>query len=176
MSEDELVSHGALLLFAGHINSQHLVGNGVLALLRNPDQWELLRSRPELIESAVEELLRYDSPAWMTPRLALTDFAIAGETIRRGEHIALLLGAAHRDPSIFVDPDKLDITRSPNPHLGFGHGAHYCLGAALGRLEARIMIGTLVQRVPRPRLDDAPLEWEDTMAIRGLKSLPILVG
>jgi cytochrome P450 len=176
MSEEEVVGHGALLLLAGHVTTQHLVGNGVLALLRNPGQWELLRADPELIETAVEELLRYDTPSAAILREALADFAIAGETIRAGDRLALLLGAAHRDPAAFSDPDRLDITRSPNPHLGFGHGAHYCIGAALARLEARIMIGTLVRRIPMPRLAGDELEWEDTLAVRGLKSLPILLG
>jgi cytochrome P450 len=176
MSEEEVVGNGALLITTGHVTAENLVGNGVLALLRNPDQWELLRTRPELIDSAVEELLRYDSPVAATPRTAVADLSIAGETIRAGEQIALLFGAANRDPSIFVDPDRLDISRSPNPHLGFGYGAHYCIGAALARLEARVMIGTLVRRVPAARLQGAPLEWEDTLMIRGLKSLPILLG
>jgi cytochrome P450 len=176
LSEQEVVGHGAMLLFTGHITTQHVVGNGVLALLRNPDQWELLRARPELIETAVEEILRYDPPAAVLPRTALADVAIAGETIPQGDHIGLLLGAAYRDPAIFVDPDRLDITRSPNPHFGFGYDAHYCVGAALARLEARIMIGTLVRRLPAPRLEGEQFEWEDTVTVRGLRALPVVLG
>jgi cytochrome P450 len=176
LSADEVVAHGALLLLTGHLTTQHLIGNGVLALLRNPDQWSLLRAHPELIAGAVEELLRYDTPAPVVARNALADIVVGGRTIAQGESLVLLLAGAHRDPAIFADPDRLDITRSPNPHLGFGYGAHSCVGAALARLEAQIVIGTLVRRVSRVRLETESLEWEDTFLLRGLTSLPILLG
>jgi cytochrome P450 len=175
MTEDQVVGHGALLLMAGHITTQHLVGNGVLALLRNPEQWTKLCERPELIKSAVEELLRYDPPSAATTRVAREDITIAGETLRRGEPLALLFGAANRDPAIFHEPDVLDITRSPNPHLAFGYDAHHCIGAALARLEAEIMIGTLARRAPQLRLESGNLQWEDTLMVRGLRSLPTLL-
>jgi pimeloyl-[acyl-carrier protein] synthase len=176
LSEEEVVAQCTVFLLVGHITTQHLVGNGVLALLRNPDQWELLRARPELIGTAVEELVRYDTPAPVLPCIASEDLEVAGETIRRGEAVLLLLSAAHRDPAVFADPDRLDITRSPNPHLGFGHGAHHCVGAALATLEARVAIGTLVRRVAAPRLETEALEWTDALPVRGLTSLPILMG
>jgi pimeloyl-[acyl-carrier protein] synthase len=175
VSEEEVVAHGAMMLFVSHLTSQHLTSNGVLALLRHPDQWELLRTQPELLETAVEELIRYDSPARVVPRTMVADVEIGGETLRRGDALLVLLGAANRDPAVFADPDRLDITRSPNPHLGFGHDAHYCLGAALATLEAQVVIGTLVRRCPPPRLETEALEWEETLALRGLTSLPILL-
>jgi cytochrome P450 len=175
LSEDEVVAQGVLLLLAGHITSQHLIGNGVLALLRHPDQWERLRTGPQLMETAVDELLRYDSPSTMLRRRALDEIEAGGQTIRRGDEVALLVGAANRDPSVFADPDRLDVARSPNPHLAFGRGAHYCLGAAVARLEAEVIIGTLVRRVPSPRLESETLEWERTVLVRGLVSLPILL-
>lgn len=175
LTEDEVVSQAAFVLFAGYATSQHLIGNGVLALVRHPDQWELLASRPELIESAVEEFIRYDSPTTVLRRRATDEIEIAGETIPRDAKLVLMLGAANRDPAVFADPDRLDITRSPNPHLGFGHDAHYCLGAALGRLNAQVAIGSLVRRMRLPRLESEELDWVDTRVIRGLETLPILV-
>jgi cytochrome P450 len=175
LTEDEVVSQAALLIFSGYATSQHLIGNGVLALMRHPDQWELLASRPELIETAVEEFVRFDSPTTVLRRWASDDIEIAGQTIPRDAELLLVLGAANRDPAVFADPDRLDITRSPNPHLGFGHDAHYCLGAALGRLNAQVAIGSLTGRVRLPRLESEDLEWTDTLVIRGLESLPILL-
>jgi pimeloyl-[acyl-carrier protein] synthase len=175
LTEDEVVSQAALLIFSGYATSQHLIGNGVLALMRHPDQWELLASRPELIETAVEEFVRFDSPTTVLRRWASDDIEIAGQTIPRDAELLLVLGAANRDSAVFADPDRLDITRSPNPHLGFGHDAHYCLGAALGRLNAQVAIGSLTGRVRLPRLESEDLEWTDTLVIRGLESLPILL-
>jgi cytochrome P450 len=175
MSEDEVVAQGVLILLAGHATSQHLIGNGVLALLRHPDQWELLRERPELIQTAVEELVRYDGPARVADRMALDKVEVGGETIRRGDRVGLMVAAANRDPAAFRDPDRFDVTRSPNPHLGFGRGPHYCVGAALARLEAEVAIGTLVRRMPPPRLETESLEWEPSALVRGLTSLPLIL-
>jgi pimeloyl-[acyl-carrier protein] synthase len=174
LSEDEVIAHGVLLLLSGHLTTQHLTGNGVLALLRHPDQWDLLRARPQLIETAVDELIRYDSPGTMMQRTALDEIEAADETIGRGDRVFLLLGAANRDPAVFADPDRLDITRSPNPHIGFGGGVHACPGAGLARLEAEVVIGSLVRRLPPPRLETEALEWEEASQVRGLVSLPIL--
>jgi cytochrome P450 len=176
LSEDEVIAHGVLLLLSGHLTTQHLTGNGVLALLRHPDQWDLLRARPQLIETAVDELIRYDSPGTMMQRTALDEIEAGDETIRRGDRVFLLLGAANRDPAVFADPDRLDITRSPNPHIGFGGGVHACPGAGLARLEAEVVIGSLVRRLPPPRLETEALEWEEASQVRGLVSLPILFG
>jgi cytochrome P450 len=176
LTEEEAVVHAVFFFFGGHVTAQHLIGNGVLALARHPDQWELLRAQPSLIQPAIEELVRYDPPAPVLQRIALADIELGGETIRSGDKVMLLLAAANRDPAVFDDPDRLDITRSPNPHLGFGQDAHYCLGAALARLEAEVAIGTLVRHFPPPRLETETLQWEDSFVIRGLTSLPILLG
>jgi cytochrome P450 len=174
LSEEEAVSHAAIFFFAGHVTTQHVIGNGVLALLQHPDQWELLRARPEAIGTAVEEFLRYDTPGPVAQRVATEDIEIDGQTIARGDLILLLLAGANRDPAVFSEPDSLDVTRSPNLHLSFGHGPYHCLGAAFARLEAKLAIGTLVRRLPPPRLATAALEWEDTFVVRGLRSLPIV--
>ena len=175
MTEDEVLGHGALLLFAGQLTSRHLIGAGLLALMRHPDQWDLLRAQPELIETAVEELLRYENPAPALARTAREEFEFAGEVISPGDSVLLLTGAANRDPAVFADPERLDITRRPNPHLAFGHDAHYCVGAALARLEAEVAIGTFVRRVPRPRLETETVEWEETFVLRGPTSLPVVL-
>jgi cytochrome P450 len=173
MSEAEVVGNAVVLAFATHATTQHLISNGLLSLLRNRAQWELLCEQPQLVDSAVEELLRYETPAAVALRLALDDVEIIGVTIRRGDPIMFVLAAANRDPAVFEHPDQLDITRNPNPHLGFGGDAHYCLGAALARLEAQVAIGTLARRAPQLRLAATELEWEDTVSIRGLKHLPV---
>jgi cytochrome P450 len=148
----------------------------VLALLRNRDQWELLRERPDATETAVEELLRYDTPGPVLQRPVNEELSIEGARLARGERVLLVLAAANRDPAAFAEPDRLDIERSPNPHLGFGHDAHYCLGAALARLETEVAIRVLVRRVPHARLAVREPEWEDSFAARGLKSLPLELG
>lgn len=176
MSEEEVIAHGAVFLFAGHFTTQHLIGNAVLALLRHPDQWNLLRDQPELIETAVDEFLRFDTPAAIIGRTALADIELGELTIPANSRLLLVLTAANRDPAIFDDPDRLDISRSPNPHLGFGHDAHYCLGAALGKLETAIVIGTLARRVRELRLEIEELAWENLHGMRGLKALPVLLA
>jgi pimeloyl-[acyl-carrier protein] synthase len=172
LSERELVVMLVLLLIAGHETTVNLIGNGVLALLRNPDQLALLRSRPELLTGAVEELLRWDSPVQLTGRVVGEDCELGGRTLRRGEFVLTLLGAANRDPAQFSDPDHLDLTRDPNQHFSFGRGIHFCLGAPLARLEGRLAIGSLVRRFPDLRLDGEPVRSE-TITLRGLRSLPL---
>lgn len=170
LSERELLVMLNLLLVAGHETTVNLIGNGVLALLRHPDQLERLRSEPGLIETALEELLRWDSPVQLTSRVALQDFQLDGKEIRRGELVLALIGAANRDPEQFPDPDRLDLGRDPNPHLSFGRGIHFCLGAPLARLEGQIAIGQLVSRFPRLRLAGEP-ERSPTITLRGLRNL-----
>jgi cytochrome P450 len=167
LSETELLSLCMLILGAGHETTTNLIGNAVLALLRHPSQRRRLQDDPSLIGSAVEEFLRYDSPVQLTDRVATVDCEIAGQPIRRGQVVALLLGAANRDPSRFADPDRLDIGRQENHHLSFGHGAHFCLGAALARLEAQIAIATLLRRFPDFDGERAPKEWKRSMVLRG---------
>jgi pimeloyl-[acyl-carrier protein] synthase len=172
LNERELLVMLNLLLVAGHETTVNLIGNGMLALLRHPDQLALLRGRPGLIETAVEELLRFDSPVQLTGRIAAQDCTLGGQDIRQGQLILTLLGAANRDPQQFADPDRLDLTRSPNQHFSFGRGIHFCLGAPLARLEGRIAIGSLVERFPRLRLAGEPVRGE-TITLRGLTRLPL---
>jgi cytochrome P450 len=178
LTRDELVSTCTLLLFGGHETTTNLIGNGLLALMRNPEQLRLLESTPDLIGPAIEELLRYDGPARATVRLVKEEHQLGDKTLRPGERVFLANPAANRDPLVFDDPDKLDITRNPTNHLGFGFGIHYCLGAPLARLEGQLAIGMLTQRFPGLELAVAPdeLEWHSTMLSRGLKSLPVRLG
>jgi cytochrome P450 len=173
LTEDELYATVALLLLAGHETTINLIGNGVLALLRNPDQLSRLRENPALLRPAIEELLRYDGPVQMTSRMALDDLEIRGQTIRAGQQVAFLLGAANHDPERFTAPQMLDISREPNQHLAFGSGIHYCLGAPLARLEGQIAIGALLRRMPELALATEAPEYRDNFVLRGLRSLPV---
>lgn len=171
LSEDELLATCVLLVFAGHETTTNLIGNGVLALLEHPDQLERLRADPRLLPSAIEELLRFSSPVQATARRATVDFELHGQRIRRGDFLLLLLGAANRDPAQFVDPDVLDIGRADNRHLAFSLGPHFCLGAALARLEAEVALDHLLQRYPRLRLSSGAPVWRQDVFLRGLTSL-----
>ena len=176
LSEDELLAMVFLLLIAGHETTVNLIGSGVLALLEHPDQMEKLRREPVLIKVAVEELLRYTSPVFMsTERYAREDVTIHGVTIPRGEMTFGVIGSANRDENVFENPDRLDITREPNKHLSFGQGIHFCLGAPLARMEAQIAISTLLKRMPDLRLNVSPdsLRWRPSMILRGLDRLPV---
>jgi cytochrome P450 PksS len=178
LTEDELLAMTFLLLVAGHETTVNLVGNGTLALLEHPDQMDRLRRDPELIRSAVEELLRYGSPLeTATERFAREDVTVAGVTIPRGAMVFAALASANRDDRQFINPDALDITREPNKHLSFGLGPHYCLGAPLARLEGQVAIATLLARVPQLRLAVATesLRWRRGLVLRGLESLPVLI-
>jgi cytochrome P450 len=171
----ELLVMANLLLVAGHETTVNLIGNGVLALLRHPEQLALLRERPELIRPAVEELLRWDSPVQLTARVALAPFELGGREIAPGDMLIALLGSANRDGDHFAQPDRLDIGREPNPHLAFGRGIHFCLGAPLARLEAQVTIGLLVNRFPRLRLAGA-VRRSRTVTLRGIRRLPLAVA
>jgi cytochrome P450 len=178
-SEDELVSMIILLLTAGHETTTHLIGNGMLALLQNPDQLARLRAEPQHIDTAIEELLRFAGPVEMsTFRYAREDIELGGLPIRKGEAVLGVIAAANRDERQFADPHKLDITRDPNRHLTFGMGGHYCLGAPLARLEGRIAIPMLLERFPNLRLAKTSTEpqWRPQLILRGLKALPLQVG
>jgi cytochrome P450 len=171
----ELVVMANLLLVAGHETTVNLIGNGVLALLRHPEQLASLRERPELIRLAVEELLRFDSPVQLTARVALEPFELGGREIQAGDMLIALLGSANRDGAQFSDPDRLDLGREPNAHLSFGRGIHFCLGAPLARLEAQVAIGALVSRFPRLRLQGT-VRRSPTVTLRGIRRLPLSVG
>lgn len=172
LSEDEIHATTILLLVAGNETTTHLISNGAYALLQNRDQWELLKNDPSLITSAIEELLRYDGPVQATARVATEPIDVAGVTVEPWQIAMVLLGSANRDPSKFPDPDRLDITRNPTDHLGFGDGIHFCLGAPLARAEAQIAIGTLVNRFPDLKQESEP-EWGGTFIIRGVESLQV---
>ncbi|MDQ1395442.1 MAG: pimeloyl-[acyl-carrier protein] synthase [Acidimicrobiaceae bacterium] len=172
LGADELLTTVALLLIAGHETTMNLIGNGMLALLRNPDQLALVRARPELMAPAVEELLRYDSPVRLTIRTALQDAIVAGETVRAGEQVIAMLHAANHDPAVFESPDALDITRDAHRHVAFGGGAHYCLGAALARTEAQIALAALVALPHLELVSDEPV-WRPLLMLHALASLPV---
>jgi cytochrome P450 PksS len=178
LSEDELLAMIVLLLVAGHETTVNLIGNGVLALLENPDQLDRLHNDndPALIKSGVEELLRHSGPLeTATERYPREDTSVAGVTIPRGELVFAVLASANRDEQQFENPDRLDLGREPNPHVAFGYGMHYCLGASLARLEAQLAIATLFRRVPNLKLEipSNSLRWKRGLVLRGLESLPV---
>lgn len=179
MSEGELLAMIALLLIAGHETTANLIGNGTLALLEHPDQLDRLRNHPELIKPAVEELLRYSGPLKSaTERYTREDVSLAGITIPRGEMVAAEVASANRDERQFPEPDTLNIRREPNKHLAFGLGTHFCVGAALARLEGQIAIDALVRNFPDLRLAAAPrsVSWRPGLLLRGLDALPVVLG
>ena len=177
LSDEELVEQVVLLYIAGHETTVNLIGNGMLALLRNRDEMTRLRNDPSLTPGAVEEMLRFDSPVQMTRRITLTDVEIGGKTIEKGAFCALVLAAANRDPDHFgPDAEKLDIGREQaHQHLSFGGGAHYCLGAALARLEGEVAIGSLVSRFPGVDFG-GEVAYNGRLNLRGLETFPVTLG
>lgn len=173
LTEGELLAMCILLFIAGHETTVNLIGNGVLALLQHPEQWARLRNEPTLIQGAVEELLRYDSPVQRTARIPTVAVEIGGRKIEAGTMVVTAIGAANRDPQRFPDPDRLDITRRDNHHVAFGFGIHFCLGAPLARLEGQIAINTLLHRTPALQLATVTPEWRESSTLRGLKALPV---
>ncbi|MCK7625088.1 cytochrome P450 [Streptomyces sp. RS10V-4] len=181
LTENEAAAMCFVLLFAGFETTVNLIGNGVHALLRHPDQRELLEKSlaagdSELLGTAVEELLRYDGPVELaTWRYATRDLVLGGQRIAAGDPVLVVLAAADRDPARFAEPDVLDLTRRDNPHLGYGHGIHYCLGAPLARLEGQTALATLLSRLPDLRLavESEELRWRGGLIMRGLRSLPV---
>lgn len=177
LSEDELLAMAFLLLVAGHETTVNLISSGVLALLEHRYQWDKLRNNPSMIKLAVEELLRYTSPVFMTTeRYAREDTTVQGITIPQGEMTLGVIGSANRDETVFNDPEALDITREPNKHLSFGQGIHFCLGAPLARLETQIAINTLIERLPKLRLKVSldSVRWRPSMILRGVERLPVV--
>lgn len=168
-----LVNTG-LLLFAGHETTMNLICNGLLALIRHPDEWDRLRADPAgMARLATEECLRYDPPVKSTQRIAAEDVELGGRTIRKGDRIRWIMAAANRDPSAFPDPDRFDIGRQPNPHISFGSGIHYCLGVALARMEGQEVFGALAERFPRFELATEEVEYQPSIQFRSLKALPV---
>jgi cytochrome P450 len=172
LSEVELFAMCTFVLVAGHHTTTGLLGNGLLALLQNPGQLQRLRQNPALLPSAIEEMLRYDSPIQFLSRYAVQDFELGGKTIRKGDKLWAMVGAANRDPGIFPDPDQFDIGRKPNRHVAFGYGIHFCIGAPLARLEAQVAFATLLRRLPAMRLAAAPPQRRVGIN-RPLETLPI---
>ena len=173
LGDDEIVHTLMFVLFAGHETTTNLIASAVLWLVRNPDLMARLRAEPERVADAVEELLRMDGPVQMVFRLAREDVEYGGTTIRAGERVLLVLNAANRDPSVFERPDELDIDRGRNRHVSFGPGAHFCLGAPLARLEARVALQGLLTRFERLELGPEPLSWRPELVIHGLQALPV---
>jgi len=171
LSDDEIVATCVNLLFAGHETTANLIGNGLLALLRNPAELARLRDDPALAPSAVEELLRYDGPVQRVRRVVTEDVEVGGKRLRAGDLVAGFIGSGNRDPDRFDDPDRLDLSRADNQHLAFGYGIHFCVGAALSRIEAPIALNALLRRFPGVRLRGAEVVWKPNIVFRGLESL-----
>ena len=177
LSEAELVAFVVILLLAGNETTTNLIGNGMLALTRHSGPLERLARAPELMPSAIEEMLRYDGPVQATMRYIRQDTEIAGTTVAAGSLIFVLLAAANRDPAQFIEPETFDIARTPNDHLAFGEGIHFCIGAPLARMEGAIAIGSLLARYKRIRpAPEAPLTYKGSFFLRGLASLPVEVS
>jgi cytochrome P450 len=173
LSEDEIFANATFLMTAGHETVTNMLSNGVLSLLRHPDQLARLRGERSLTTSAAEEILRFESPVQMTSRRALADGKFAGRRVKAGEALQLFLGAANRDPARFPDPDRFDIARGDNRHVAFGFGPHFCLGAALAREELRIALDHLLDRLPGLELAVDEVAWQPTIDFRGPLALPV---
>lgn len=173
LSEEEVIANSIITLVGGLETTTNLIGNGLLSLLRNPRQLQMVRANPSLFSSAIEELLRYESPIQYTARLAPADVDLGGKSIRRHQAVIAVVGAANRDPERFRDPDRLDITRQDNRHLAFGWAAHFCFGAPLARLEGQIALSTILRRLRNLASDPTALVWRTNMGFRGLESLPV---
>lgn len=173
LSDAELISTCILLVSAGHITTVQLLAKGMLLLLHNPAELQRLKREPKLIDGGIEEMLRCESPLQVVGRTALEDLEIGGKTIRKGQMLLVMLPAANRDPEQFPDPDRFDITRSPNRQIAFGYGDHFCAGAPLARLEAKVAISTILRRLPNLQLTEAPLDYDRSLLLRALKSLPV---
>jgi len=170
---DEVIGTCILLLFAGHETTTNLIGNGFLYSMRFRDAWERLRGEPALVDSAVEEWLRYDGPSGAVARVMAADLEFGGRRLKQGQRVFAFVNAANRDPEQFPEAERFDIARRPNPHLTFGHGIHFCLGAPLARLEAQIALRRLLERFPDIRLAGGAPQWHDSLILRGVKALPV---
>jgi cytochrome P450 len=173
LTEDEMLGTSMVLLAAGHETTTNLIGNGLLTLLRQPEERARLVHDPSLLPSAVEEMLRFESPVQATSRLLPEPLTIDGTTIPARSEIGLLLGAANRDPEVFPEPHRFDVGRRDNRHVAFGFGIHFCPGAGLARLEGRLALGTLLRHAPAPKLVDDTLVWRPGFLFRGVERLRV---
>lgn len=173
LSEDEVIANTIVTMVGGQETTTNLIGSGLLTLISQPDQLARLRDNPEIIGAAVEELLRFETPSQHTARIVKEDTLLGGKLLRKGEAVMAVMAAGNRDPERFTDPDVLDLTRTDNRHLAFGWAAHFCFGAALARMEARIAFGALLSRLDDIRVTSPRLEWRTNSGLRGLKALPI---
>jgi hypothetical protein len=176
LSEDEVIANIIVTMVGGQETTTNLIGNGVLTLIRNPAALTQLRDDPSIIESAVEELLRYESPSQHTARLAPEDLMLGDKPIKKRDAVMAVMAAANRDPARFPDPDRLDLTRQDNRHVAFGWAAHFCFGAPLARIEGQIAFPTLLRRLPNLALEPGPLIWRQNLGLRGLTALPVTFG
>ncbi|MDP3163023.1 MAG: cytochrome P450 [Reyranella sp.] len=176
LTTDEIIGTCILLLFAGHETTSNLIGNGFFYAMKHRGEWERLIADPSLAPTAVEEFLRYDGPSGAFARVAAADVEMGGKTIREGQRVFAFMNSANRDPEAFDDAERFDIGRVQNPHLTFGHGIHFCLGAPLARLEAQIASIRLAERLPHIRLSGGDPEWHDSLILRGVKRLPVEFG
>jgi hypothetical protein len=176
LTEEEIIANCIITLVGGLETTTNLIGNGVLTLLRHSEEMQRLRSDPSLIVSAVEELLRYESPSQHTARLAPADVTLGGKNIRKRQAVIAVMGAGNRDPERFPDPNRLDLARQDNRHLAFGWAAHFCFGAPLARLEGQVAFATLVNRFPNLTLETQPIEWRENLGLRGLRALHVKLG
>jgi hypothetical protein len=174
LSDEEVIANTIITLIGGHETTTNLIASGFLTLLRDPESLEQLRSHPEIVNSAIEELLRFESPVQHTARIAPEDMQLGGKTIQKGSRVVAVLAAANRDPNRFSDPDRLDLLRPDNRHLAFGWAAHFCFGAPLARMEGQIAFKALLRRLSRPALLDRKLVWRDNAGLRGLTALNIV--
>jgi cytochrome P450 len=173
LSDEEVIANCIVTMVGGLETTTNLIGNGMLSLLRNPEQLRRLRAEPELMPVAVEELLRYESPSQHTARLAPEETTLGGKAIRKRQAVIAVMAAGNRDPERFPDPDRLDFDRPDNRHLAFGWAAHFCFGAPLARIEGQIAFDTLLRGFPELQMTDEPLVWRENLGLRGLKSLPL---
>src|SRR5438105_1900876 len=173
LTEDEIIANCIVTMVGGQETTTNLIGNGVLSLLRHPDQLQRLRDDLSLIPSAVEELLRYEGPSQHTARICHEDTELGGKIIRKGQAVIAVMGAGNRDPERFPDPDRLDLGRTDNRHLAFGWASHFCFGAALARIEGQLVFEALVSRTANLTLEPGPLVWRDNLGLRGLTALPV---
>jgi len=176
LSEDEVIANAIITMVGGQETTTNLIGNGLLSLLKHPEQLARLRDDPAIVESAVEELLRFESPSQHTARIVPEDMMLGGKPLRRREAVMAVMAAGNRDPNRFPDPDRLDLTRKDNRHLAFGWAAHFCFGAPLARIEGQVAFATLLRRLPHLKMETTRIEWRENLALRGLKSLLVSFG